>query len=152
MGANLIGYLVKGPRTLDVSKQDKAVDRVLRVLEVCKKYNDWAENPDNIGEEYDFSELDGLVDLADAEEVFDLADIVIGFPATKESAEKIVNDLIYNWPPRARDVVCKIDPDDENQVIVFCGDMSWGDEPEGIGYQMLKDGFMFGVWSLFGVR
>lgn len=35
-------------------------------------------------------------------------------------------------------------------TVVCCGDMSWGDEPDGAGYQELKQAFRWGIVQLLG--
>lgn len=51
-----------------------------------------------------------------------------------------------------RDTVKRTDPDDPEQQIVVAGEMSWGDEPGGYGYQMLKAADYLQLMPLLGIR
>jgi hypothetical protein len=51
-----------------------------------------------------------------------------------------------------RDTCSRTDPDDPRQKLVYAGEMSWGDEPQGLGYQMLKKAFAWGFAKALGVR
>ena len=148
MGADLVGYLVKGPCKIDVEKLFTPVnlERVEKTREYVHSLNQWlrgareqeapiAPDPtlDNLrtwvtAYEEELDELEG-----------DAADWL------RETAETW-NNLDF------RDVASRLDPDDPNQVIVFAGDMSWGNEPEGCGYQFLRQLEHSGFWSILGLK
>ncbi|MEK6883205.1 MAG: hypothetical protein AABY22_26500, partial [Nanoarchaeota archaeon] len=67
-------------------------------------------------------------------------------------AAQVVDDLLAVWEGNYRDVTSRLDPDDEEQKIVVAGEMSWGDEPQGGGYQALKYADQTGVLKVFGIR
>lgn len=39
----------------------------------------------------------------------------------------------------------RIDPDNRHKKIVFAGCATWGDEPDGDGYKLIRDAFRLGV-------
>ena len=41
---------------------------------------------------------------------------------------------------------------DEDRFALFCGEMSWGEEPEGDGYQLLKRMFLLGIDQALGIE
>jgi hypothetical protein len=43
-------------------------------------------------------------------------------------------------------------PADARQRLLFAGEMSWGDEPQGYGYQKLKQTFAWGFAEALGIR
>ena len=43
------------------------------------------------------------------------------------------------WPPDTGDAFWRDDPDDAHTMLVFAGEASYGDEPEGAGYGALKE-------------
>lgn len=51
-----------------------------------------------------------------------------------------------------RDMGSRLDPDDESQQLLVAGELSYGDEPEGGGYLLLKDAFKLGIAETLGVR
>ena len=40
--------------------------------------------------------------------------------------------------PRYRDSAVRTNPDNPKEIIICCGELSWGDEPVGAGYNALK--------------
>ena len=66
--------------------------------------------------------------------------------------EDVVGKFADFWEGgAARDLSQRDDPDDRKQQIVVAGEMSWGDEPGGYGYQMLKMASQYGLLELFGI-
>ena len=73
-----------------------------------------------------------------------------------EDPEEFVDEFIHFWDePCGRDVSCRTfctKPGGGQKTlvkIVFAGDMSWGDEPEGYGYTTLKTSDMAGLHDIF---
>ena len=50
-----------------------------------------------------------------------------------------------------RDMTCRMDPERAGRKVVVAGELSWGDEPDGGGYQMLKKAFGLGIAQQLGV-
>jgi hypothetical protein len=75
------------------------------------------------------------------------------FSATPEELAKIVRDFVGGWnKPNHRDTAWREDPDKPERKVVIAGELSWGDEPDGAGYQMLKRAFGLSIAQFLGVR
>ena len=143
MGADLIGYIVKGPVKITKARQQKAIEYLDRVFII---YNN--ANGDN---EYMAKTMPKPAsDLLDADECQfnNILEENIKF-----KTNDIVKAIVSFWHnPHYRDVCYVSDPDDKNQLIVFAGDMSWGDSPEGTGYRELDRMYWLGVNEALGIK
>ncbi|MDP8218652.1 MAG: hypothetical protein P9M03_08000 [Candidatus Theseobacter exili] len=143
MGADMIGYLVKGPRKLPRNAVSLAEKELKALRERLKK------NPKKC-------ELcgSGLDENKDGSKTCDNCDgwPIISASSTNKEIKDIAKELAENWPVKGRDVCYRQDPDDPKQIIVFAGDMSWGDPPEGTGYQYLKELTASGVDLVWKIR
>jgi hypothetical protein len=142
MGADLIGFLVKGPRELDRDRFELARGIAANVVgQATIAYE--LELADEPVEREDFDALDNtFIDLEyDLERIRGL------------DPEDLLKALVSVWEEHdARDLVTRTDPDDEDQRIVFAGEMSWGDDPEGFAYQTIRDADKLGMLDVFGIR
>lgn len=137
MGAELITYIVKGPAKLDESKREQAVDLakdVIAARELVEK--------DEITEK-DRQMFALLAGTFDEDDLLAIAEL---------DAEKVVDSLFETWAEEYRDVNGRYDPDDEGQKIVVAGEMSWGDSPQGGGYQAFDAVAKLGLFEFFGLR
>lgn len=133
MGADLIGYLVKGPVDPNFSEQNKR--RYFRRVEELKA---WSQNFDAIGTGPAWAEnVIGNIDPGE------LADV---------DAEATWNAMKDLWEDGSRDCRSRPDPQNPRQVIMFCGEMSWGDDPDGFGYQTLSMADKTGLLDLLRIR
>ena len=74
------------------------------------------------------------------------------FAGTPEVLTEAVREFANAWNEgRFRDVAFRIDPDQPGRKVVVAGQLSWGDEPDGLGYQMLKKAFGLGIAQRLGV-
>jgi len=74
------------------------------------------------------------------------------FTAAPEELAKQVREFTAGWNEgRFRDLAFRIDPDKPSRKVVITGELSWGDEPGGLGYQMLKKAFGLGIAQSLGV-
>jgi hypothetical protein len=137
MGADLICYMVKGPEDLDESKRDEAIQKVDKFILDVRSFLDAQEKGETTEEHRLY--------FADLEE-WDLEKIA------DSEAEEIVDELFAAWNGDYRDTSHRPDPDDKNQRFVVAGEMSWGDEPSGGGYQGLKMAEKVGLFEFFGLR
>ena len=65
---------------------------------------------------------------------------------------KEVRDFVANWNDgRFRDMSYRIDPLRPRRKVVVAGELSWGGEPEGSGYQMFKKAFGLTIAQRLGV-
>ena len=132
MSSCLIGYLVKGPLEISIPSDEIIENHFNKITE--KSYT-----------HIDHREREVLSVFYDEEEV--IQDYSI--ERFKEDLEKFVifwNDEIGS------DISSRLDPDDDKQKLLFAGDSSWGDQPDGYGYEMLT--FLEHTQSLdlFGIR
>lgn len=145
MGADMIGFLVKGPKKLDESKIAEAKKKVSERLEFFqaldadgdeRKLTQWAKRL-------------GFRTTLDAREV--------ALDVNLDGVPQLVEEFVEFWNSAAagslpRDTVSRPDPDDPEQVILFAGDRTWGDSPDGHGYRTLRQADAFDLTSHFGVR
>ena len=172
MGADLIGFFAKGPHRLDPSNRSQAIHEadcrlrwlrrarhlldqlppgsgenhreeraaLVRLLADCPLFDVDREHPD-AGARVDWQELRSAInDIVSALPNLDTAD-----------SQKVVDHFIASWPPRCRDAACVPDPDDPSKLLVFAGDRSWGDRPDGAGFRLLAQASVLGTGHALGV-
>ena len=122
MGADLTGYIVVGPKIVNDEDIKKAA---LKLLEIKTK-NAGVDCP-QCGEFFNKEDCD--------EECAQCGTALSINPFTCSDFLAAVTGLVENWPPDSRDCCTR---QYNGKWIVFAGDMSWGDEPGGAGYEILK--------------
>lgn len=136
MGADMVGFLVKGPAKIPAKRIAGAVRACRRLRQELLAA---ADSPENAGNRCDAA-------LSLTGEYFDPADI-------PEDPEAEVRAFVDWWHrPEGRDICMRDDPDDPRQRLVFAGEMSWGDEPCGYGYRRLKQALAWGFAKALGIR
>lgn len=137
MGADQIGFLFKGPVRLDRSRENRAraIRRGREVIAATRAFRPDQPHP-------------YVLDHLDPD---DIADLSSG-PDQLPDPAKLVRRLIRWWYEGARDTCMCRDPDDPSQVIGFAGEMTWGDEPCGLGYELIRDGYRLDVLHFFCIR
>jgi len=151
MGQDLVGYLLKGPYELPEEKRAEAIAHAAGLIRKLRtEYEAYLEDPPN----YVFSEevvahlSRYSIDIEFELEQFDMDDATIEGAATEA-----VNDLYNIWNGNnARDCHCRTDPDDRSQVLFFCGDATWGDDPDGYAYLTIKECRRYGILEFFNIR
>lgn len=162
MGADMVGFLVKGPRKLDKLKWKEAYDfatAITQTLKDCMDAPEWDEldyddavsrvlaagstrltpQGQSVLKEL-ITQSEGLQDIEDIEDIAAL------------DPREVVDNLYSVWNEgEARDLMNRLDPDDKSKLIVSVGEMSWGDEPGGFGYETLRDAERLGLWNIFGI-
>ena len=74
------------------------------------------------------------------------------FGGTPLDLAKEVQEFATGWNDGCfRDIAFRIDPDKPGRKVAVAGELSWGDEPDGLGYQMLKKAFGLGIAQRLGV-
>ena len=69
-----------------------------------------------------------------------------------EDLAKEVRNFVARWNNgHFRDLSYRVDPLHPRRKVVVAGELSWGDEPQGVGYQMLKKAFGLTVAQRLGV-
>ena len=147
MGADLIGYLVKGPKVITDKQVQKAANTLLKIVAErrgrgvtfcvnCEEEvlieDDEPTTCSTCGADLDGQELDGI--------------------ETKEEAVAFVRKFVNDWPPDWRDSTWRYDPDNPKEILVFAGELSWGDTPQGGGYEYLDHLMKSGIAHLLGIR
>lgn len=172
MGADLICYIAKGPKKFS-QPQRRAADRWLRQLwgPLKKAYHRWEQegtvekSPAALelrrvmrGLQVSESKRHSTIWVGPADpDDFYLDEVVSSYRWLKELKEatpsrflRVFLDFWVRGTPR--DTATRDDPDNRAQQIVVAGEMSWGDEPEGYGYQMLKAANYLQLMPLLGIR
>jgi hypothetical protein len=127
MGADMVGYLVTGPVKITEAAIKKAISNL--------KKRDWRGECPECGE--DRAPGGGCSCFV---------------PPKSGEEEAFVRDWVAHWPPDYRDCAVRRDPrDPKKRWLVFAGDRSWGESPEGAGFEMLKRGAVSGIAEDLGV-
>jgi hypothetical protein len=141
MGMDLIGYLVKGPKTFTDEQIKNAQEKVLAAYKYLRSQDD----PDKIGRDnYHYSRWDDL-------------EIELGVPDDSECLNKkskeVVDNFVTWWTdPYDRSTACIVDPDDSNKRIIFTGGESWGESPDNEGYNMCRLAEVVGFGECLGLN
>jgi hypothetical protein len=74
------------------------------------------------------------------------------FAGTPEYLAQEIQEFVAGWNDGCfRDLAVRDDPEKPGRKVVVAGELSWGDEPDGRGYQMLKKAFGLGIAQRLGV-
>lgn len=149
MGADLIGFLVKGPVTLetDPNTMQRAIAIATASLPILRAYNEAFERSglEDLPANTDFSATPHLDDA--------ILECNLPVELPEKTPEEIVAEFVQFWTLQdARDLTSRNDPDDPSQQLLFAGELSWGDAPEGYAYTQLQLGLLLGLWDVFGIR
>ena len=136
MGAEQTGYLVKGPMKI-------ATGRIKAAVRACRQRRqallDDAGKGAGRGERCDAA-------LSATGQMFDPEDI-------PRNPRAVIREFVAWWATTdGRDTCSRQDPDDARQKLVYAGEMSWGDDPDGHGYRMLQRAFAWGFAEALGIR
>jgi hypothetical protein len=137
MGADQIGFLFKGPAKLDRGREHRAmaIRRGNEVIAAIRAYRPDHPHP-------------SVIDHLDPDDLADLAED----PGQLPDPGKLVRRLVRWWHEGARDTCIGPDPDDPSQRIGFAGERTWGDEPSGLGYAIIRDGYRLNILHFFCIR
>jgi hypothetical protein len=146
MGADMIGFLSKGPVKFTDAQKEAALAEGSRILSLVREWHDLelAENPD----------ADAIKAFLEANPVLKRnfqSDIIFAERLVDSNVNDVLAEFIEVWENGARDVASRIDPDNENMQLWFAGGMSWGDEPDGYGYQSYQDALLLGMTEKLGI-
>lgn len=132
MGADLTGAMIYGPRHIDTSKRGEVIRETA------------AEIEDVIINTYDGDlELNWLFGDIDRISPADIKAIV----------ERTTDNFIAIWHGQAmpRDLFGRnITVGNIEQTVLFAGERTWGDPPEGHGYVTLLSAAILGIHNHFG--
>lgn len=162
MGADLIVFIAKGPVKFTKANIKKAEAYAEKVIDYASGIYEALSKEDN--EENLTPKEQELVDnglshtlmqgFNDQEQYSSAREAIrylenIAASTAKEEVEKFVS---WWTSCSGRDTSGRPDPDDKKQQIVVCGDMSWGDAPEGLGYTTMNRAYWFNIPQNLGVR
>ncbi len=146
MGSSMVGFLVAGPARLDSAKRAEAVELVKECAKICRIINQKIDEDEELTTEEIQFVIDRGID-ADWEESIQ-GDLCQNVP-DEDEAETFVDSFIDFWhSPEERDTTYRFY---QGKTILFAGDSSWGDEPDGSGYTMLKRASLTGINKVFEV-
>ena len=143
MGADLICFIVKGPKTLPEDRNPV----IAKAAATMRLFNGMAKGADRL------PTSEELVYLK-AHPQFDVMYDIPEYPTTgvQRAAKSIVKRFYHWWEHGARDTSSRVDPDDLNSLIVVAGDQTWGDTPDGVGYELLNEVKKLDLFEVLGLR
>jgi len=166
MGADLITYFCYGPKKLSEKKIPKAEAQAAAAINAAQKivelfdHQATEETSDEafrkaLGE-IDQKPLKHLLGeqktkrfmtiLVSEDDLYDLRKI------TRLNPKKAVEDLVQVWNHGSRDSTWRPVPGHRNLVGHVAGELSWGDEPDGYGYQTLQNANLLGLLPIFNIQ
>lgn len=168
MGADLICFISIGPcrfrkraveRAIRHAKQvQKEANRLYEILEEAEAAEArdgneaalLAEKADKLFEKPIFSGVKCQAGIDSADQFKDNGFLV---EMIEEDVEKLVKNFVEWWRTcEGRDTAGRSLPSDKNQKIVVCGEMSWGDSPEGYGYTTMNRAYWYEIPERLGIH
>lgn len=175
MGADLVGYLVVGPKRLDIQKKAEVLARVQRIFNEIRAdvlaYKDLpaydtslsvlATDPTEVAKQEAFDTAETnlydkiagyfpfFVDDRDGDPGDELAEHLLAMDPA-ETLECLYDLWNGDGERYFRDAASRVI--DDSTAVVFCGDTTWGDEPGGLGYQTLRDAEYLELFEPLGLR
>lgn len=153
MGADFIGYMVFGP--VDISKESitKAKEHVKRVKAALNDYHKEEGQPE-VNESRLQKKMDKLLKLAPdpagyGADGYD--EYIDALSAALSVDEDPVASFLHFWNTGARDTISRKDPKNRKRKVVCAGDQTWGDDPDGYGYTVLKSMSALGLFDILGL-
>ena len=150
MGADLIGYMCVGPTLVTAEQKVAAKEKAWRVFLGMRAW--WLAAEENPSPEPP-PEIIDVLDCCQIDEPHELEALRFGGDqdietAGRQDVDGLVDEIVAFWNcPATRDSVCRDLSDDER--VVFCGEASWGDEPDGSGYLLIKMAHILDIlWEL----
>lgn len=156
MSVNLVGYHAIGPANLNEKKKKRAIARLHAKQAMLRSVVEKLMSPGVSGADLEraesaiykyLSDLWPDCDLDAFEYRHEAADYILGLDATQ-----VVEDLFCCWHSGYRDTSWRVFGKNNQHRTVFCGDMSWGDSPDGLGYTALHNAAALGLWEEFGIE
>lgn len=146
MGADLIGYMVIGPREISLDKVGEATTFAKNnIIKISNAATSILEGEEEVIDEAwaSISEFD-IQDY----EINDYADF--DEKSAEDYSARLVGDLLDFWKNGSRDSAYRDLPNGSR--VVFAGDQTWGDTPDGFGYQTLRKSEAIGLLKFFGIE
>jgi hypothetical protein len=146
MGADMIGYMIAGPAKIeDADLITKARDNARHVVKTLQDMLESDFDPPTR------KPLRGSTETLDDR----VLRIVVGDTSVEHgyfsgfNLDEFVTEFVEFWNrPDSRDAAYRMVGEHK---VVFAGDRSWGDEPDGYGYRMLRDADTLGLTDDLGL-
>jgi hypothetical protein len=153
VGCDLVGRLYKAPRELPADKT-AVIDFVRRMVYAYKMVYDQAYKQESFDYYNNFTVL-----VAKAESRFNVKLESVNYSYVDNLQEVIeldpveLVDALYDvWSGQAPDVYFRTDPDDDETILFFTGGDSYGHDPDGRGYQTIRDADLIGLLEHLNFR
>jgi hypothetical protein len=150
MGADLCSYIVVGPLKIEFTEelQDKVRAHAAKLVSLMRGIQakietgtPLTEEEEQASEYYEFTQFGDDYAIEEIESMLEYLD--------EEKMLEACKDLCKDWPFCYRDTNYR---EYEGKIILTAGEMTWGDEPEGTGYQTLKQMDKIGLLKLCGIN
>jgi hypothetical protein len=148
MGADLIGHMCVGPRRIARTRTRAAVKRAWEVFQALRRWHGATDGEDP-PKGLEFLALCGI------DEPWQLESLDFGKTGlngvTKAHIGDLVGRIVSFWnDPDARDTVWR--DISKMERVVFCGDSTWGDEPDGVGHSLLRMAHVLDILDPLGIH
>lgn len=145
MGANFLSYTLFGPYNLSRAKrlENRAIKRLSRFIDVAVRFQ---ELENMVGDEVE-TEIQALLDEVNIDDSNELHWAL----SYRDDPARLINELMIVWHDGSSDSAYRRDPLHHDRKIWTAGEMSWGDEPDGFGYQTVAHADKAGILSIFGI-
>lgn len=164
MGLNIIGFLIIAPKTITENQKNAALERVIALTARAAALEEDKErfeiSQDSMPSAWFDTRAALLRDLGwSAADVTDSVDE--GILDQQEQAleqlcmietDSFLADLTEFISGNPRDTAQREHPDNSEEVLLFCGAATWGDEPDGLGYGVMKTITLCRLETILGIR
>lgn len=155
MGADFISYCVFGPKKLSTSKTVlKKAEKVVKeyVALACELDELVKRGCDSSQGRLERDEADEEVRSLMDKHGIECVEDVRWACNYRSTPTQFLDEFFDVWNNYSRDSAGRDVPGRPKQKVWYAGDMSWGDEPDGYGYQTMKKADMCGLLPIFGLE
>ena len=138
-----MGYLVVGPKTFTTTTVEKAVEYVSKLVKIAESISRAMPVKKDVQPLVNQAVEMGVI-IEEDEFVEEFIELMIGV-----NAKEYVESFLYFWETPSRDTIHRYLSDSQ---IVCAGEQTWGDEPQGYGFQMLKEADFLGLLKVLGIE
>jgi hypothetical protein len=158
MGADLIVFIAVGPRKFQKRTIGRVAKRAKRIKEHAKKLITLMDK-ENADEQMVKDEIDELFksDLLNGlkgqrmSDTPDEADVYLRAMADMDTKAFVEEFIDWWYSCSGRDSAGRSDPFNKKYEIRVCGEMSWGDTPDGYGYTTMDKAYWFNIPEGLGI-
>jgi hypothetical protein len=157
MSESLIVHICKGPERIlhkpSITKAKKHVAEIVKAARFADRMlkADKADALEKLPKDHLIRLLEPMMKNDQFTSYLE-AEITIEWMAVTKP-NKFVNEFVDWWNRGdANDTAWRMDPDDKRLKIVVCGAGTWGDSPDGQGYNLMQEAWRFDLPHMLGVR